>query len=407
VAALPPAPPKSARGLPPRRLVLAVAIGAILTTVGFGGWQWWNTHRASDDHAPWFAGYVDVTTTPQFAFEAPETTEQKDVVLSFIVSSTTNPCEPSWGTHYSLDEASTALDLDRRMARLDWLGGTATVSFGGFLNNELAVVCTDPSELADAYAAVVERYNLATIDLDIEGENLFNTAAGERRAAAIRQVQADRLADGHSLDVWLTLPAATFGMTAEGTTAVAQMLDAGVDLTGVNAMTMNYGASRGPGESMANATMRALTATHSQLRALYSAAYAEGDTALTTAQLWAKIGATPMVGQNDIPGEVFTLADATSLNMFAQDKQLGRVSMWSLNRDRTCKAEHPDLSLASPACSGVEQGNELFSAALGADVINAAPGGEKSEDAPWSIPSPDEAEAVLDSIGASTDTSTK
>lgn len=33
---------------------------------------------------------------------------------------------------------------------------------------------------------------------------------------------------------------------------------------------------------------------------------------------WAKIGATPMIGQNDLSNEIFTLADAKTLNQFAQ-----------------------------------------------------------------------------------------
>mgnify|MGYP000385156732 CR=1 FL=1 len=49
---------------------------------------------------------------------------------------------------------------------------------------------------------------------------------------------------------------------------------------------------------------------------------------------WAKIGATPMIGQNDLSNEIFTLADAKTLNQFAQKSGLGRLSIWSANRDR-------------------------------------------------------------------------
>lgn len=374
VAAVSPAPPrpKSTRRLSVWRVLLALVIVGVLTTGGYGGWQWWNSTQAVAAHTPWFAGYVDVTATPSYTFEAPETLEQKNVVLSFVVASTDDPCTPSWGTYYSLDDAADSLDLDRRIARLEQLGGTATVSFGGFLNNELATVCTDESALADAYAEVVDRYNLTAIDLDVEGENLANTEAGARRASAIRTVQAERLAAGTPLDVWLTLPTATFGMTAEGSTAVAQMLEAGVDLTGVNAMTMNYGASRGADESMGDAAIRALTATHEQLRVLYTAATKGGANVPTSAALWAKVGATPMVGQNDIAGEIFTLADATALSTFAQEKSIGRMSMWSLNRDRTCGPNYADLTRVSDACSGVDQEDTLFSTVLGSHFASAA-----------------------------------
>ena len=41
-----------------------------------------------------------------------------------------------------------------------------------------------------------------------------------------------------------------------------------------------------------------------------------------------------MIGQNDQSGEIFTLADAQSLLTFAQQKQIGLLSFWSMQRDR-------------------------------------------------------------------------
>ena len=61
------------------------------------------------------------------------------------------PCTPSWGAAYSLADAASSLDLDRRVARLQQLGGTVAVSFGGLANQELAVTCTDPAQLKAAY----------------------------------------------------------------------------------------------------------------------------------------------------------------------------------------------------------------------------------------------------------------
>ena len=42
----------------------------------------------------------------------------------------------------------------------------------------------------DAYRAVVDRYDLRVIDLDIEGAALTDQAASERRAKAIAALQA-------------------------------------------------------------------------------------------------------------------------------------------------------------------------------------------------------------------------
>ena len=125
------------------------------------------------------------------------------------------------------------------------------MSFGGAANTELSVACD--TDVYDAYRAVVDRYDLRVIDLDIEGDALADTAANDRRAEAIAQLQEQQ-----KLDVWVTLPVSPDGLTADGERLVASMLDAGVELTGVNAMTMNYGESKPAGSSMADASIDAL-----------------------------------------------------------------------------------------------------------------------------------------------------
>ncbi|GAB3045751.1 glycosyl hydrolase family 18 protein [Parafrigoribacterium mesophilum] len=354
---------------PPRRLSLlrvfiAVAAVCALTAGGTAGFQWWSSSTAAHASEPWFAGYADVTATPTFAFEAPATPAGRDVVLSFIVSSKDDACTPSWGTAFTLDEASVGLDLDRKIARLEQQGGAIAVSFGGQLNDELATGCTDDGRLLAAYSDVIDRYDVATIDLDIEGANLNDRAAGVRRAKAIQKLQSDRRAAGKPLAVWLTLPVAPTGLTEAGQVAVADLLTAGVDLAGVNAMVMNYGAATKPDHGLLKATTEALTSTQRQLGVLYDRA----GTTLSDETLWSKVGATPMIGQNDVPAEVFGLDAATALNAFARDHGLGRVSMWSLNRDITCGPNYVDLTRVSDACSGVNQGERRFASLLAADL---------------------------------------
>ena len=324
--AMPEAPETTVHFAQPRRrlsfvrVVMAVLLTVALVAGGYVGWQWWGSAQAAEAYDPWFAGYVDVTATPTYDFEASPDLAGNDVVLSFIVAATDAPCTPTWGTHYTLDEASDKLDLDRRLARVKQLDGQVVVSFGGLLNTELGTGCTDQAQLVDAYAAVLDRYDVTTIDLDLEGDNLTDTAAGARRAAAIAQLQADRRAAGADLAVWLTLPVATAGLTEDGTDAVTAMLDAQVDLAGVNLMTMDFGSSKDATETMAEASIRGVTAAHRQIGTLYSRA----DIELTNATVWSKIGITPMAGQNDVAGEVFGLDDATALNTFAQE-QIGRA----------------------------------------------------------------------------------
>jgi chitinase len=46
------------------------------------------------------------------------------------------------------------------------------------------------------------------------------------------------------------------------------------------------------------------------------------------------LGATPMIGQNDVSSELFSVADAQKLVSFAREKHLGLVSFWAINRDQ-------------------------------------------------------------------------
>lgn len=350
------------------RVTIVVAVLATAAFVGTSGWRQHQDARAASEADSWFAGYVDATVTPLQAFEQPKTAAARDVVLSFVVADPGEACSPTWGGAYSLSAASDDLDLDRRIARLRQRGGSVAVSFGGAINSELATTCSDPDDLLSAYRDVVKRYDLRTIDLDIEGAALADTEANARRATAIKALQTERKAAGEKLRVWLTLPVAPTGLTDEGKRVVAAMLDAKVDLTGVNVMTMDYGGSREKGQSMIDASTEALESTHKQLGQIYSRA----DQPLGSAALWTRIGATPMIGQNDVAGEIFTIAAARELNAFAKNKGMGRMSMWSINRDRTCGDNYPDVTIVSNSCSGVDQGDYSFAQVLRGDVKDKA-----------------------------------
>ena len=102
--------------------------------------------------------------------------------------------------------------------------------------------------------------------------------------------------------------------------------------------------------SMGDATIAALTATWQQLDGVYRRA----GSPRTDKEIWKLLGATPMIGQNDIPGDVFTLGDAARLMQYARSVDLGRLSFWSTNRDVSCGAVVDD-ERASNTCSGVDQ----------------------------------------------------
>lgn len=343
-----------------RVLFALLIIGGLTYGMTLSVNRWRETESIIVHKASWFAPYVDVTSTPTYAFEQLGSTEASDVILSFIVSSSTDSCQPTWGTHYTLDEAAIALDLDRRIARLQQQGGRIAVSFGGALNTELGLGCKDPDELFNAYQSVVERYGIDTIDLDLENESLRDDEASERRAIVIARLQEHYRGNGKNLAIWLTLPVAPQGLTQEGTELVAQMLSSHVDIAGVNVMTMDYGASRVGGQTMLDASGQALIETHRQLGVLYKQAGIN----LNADSLWRKIGATPMIGQNDVVDEVFTLEDAQAFNVFSRDRGIGRMSMWSANRDIPCGENYVDVKVVSDSCHGTKAPKSNFTEAL-------------------------------------------
>ncbi len=343
---------------------VAIAFG-LMAAVAYGSIFAFKEHEIAKEvkaQVPWFAAYVDVTSTPHYAFEQLGSSANKHVVLAFIVASKKDACTPSWGTYYSLDEAQVTLDLERRIARLQQQEGQVAVSFGGALNDELALGCKDEDKLLQAYESVISRYNLDTIDLDLENVGLSDLDAGKRRATVIARLQEKRRSEGKSLAVWVTLPVAPQGLTQQGTDAVATLLSGGVDLAGVNLMTMDYGGSKEADQSMYDASQKALVQTHRQLGILYK----QAGITLNSASLWRKIGATPMIGQNDVVAEVFSIDDAHAFNAFARARGVGRMSMWSANRDLPCGENYVDTRVVSDSCSGVKSEKFAFSKALGA-----------------------------------------
>jgi chitinase len=327
--------------------------------------------------ASWYAPYVDATLTPTLQFQDPTVNPSRQVALGFVVADPKNACAPSWGGAYGLDDAAETLNLDRRVAQYRNQGGEVLISFGGAANSELATTCTDVAALTAAYGSVLSRYEVTTVDFDIEGLALADTAATKRRAEALAAAQKSARAEGKQLAVWLTLPVATTGLAGDALGIVTTTLASGVDLAGVNVMTMNYGT---PQPDMGKAVRSSLTATHDQLTRVY----AQHGIADSAAEVWNRMGATPMIGQNDTEGERFTTADASRLLEETLEWKLGRVSMWSLNRDAQCGGSYAVVGVHSDTCSGTEQEPLGFSTIFGA-LPGAVPV-EDLSDVPSTVP---------------------
>lgn len=329
---------------------LGVVIVAVASLGAGGAAVYARTSVATPSPLPgWYAPYVDATNTPEVQFQDPGQNPSNAVVLGFIVASATGACTPTWGTYYTLAGAARGIDLDRRVARLRQRGGSVLVSFGGVANDDLAERC-DVAGLTDAYRRVIDRYRVSGIDLDVEGAALADPAGGQRRADALAALQKLR----PNVAIWLTVPVDPRGMPVAAVTAVRQVLQAKVRLTGVNVMTMDYGDPAA--SNLVTSSEQALQASAAQLTRLY----AHAGQRLTPVEVWHRLGMTVMIGQNDTPDEVLGLDDAQQLVRFARERGAGRVSMWSLNRDQQCGAQVGQATV-STVCSGVAQAPLAFS----------------------------------------------
>ncbi len=277
-----------------------------------------------------FAPYVDMTLTPMTNLASiAENEGVKYFSLAFITADSHG--QPSWGGYLSYEVNGGAFDqaIRAQINALRGLGGDVAVSFGGAAGQELAQVITSVPALTSAYQAVINAYQLTRIDFDIEGAAEADHASIDRRSQAIAALQATAAAQGKTLQVSFTLPVLPSGLTSDGLYVLQSALKYGVKITAVNVMAMDYGDSAAPNPAgrMGTYAIDAATSVYGQLQTLYG-------TSLSSAQLWGMIGVTPMIGLNDDTSEVFDQAAAAQLLAFAEQKGLGEIAMWSLNRDQ-------------------------------------------------------------------------
>lgn len=261
--------------------------------------------------------------------------------LAFIIDS--GSCTASWAGTIPLSSNLYLNDIATIRAQ----GGDVIASFGGAAGSELATTCSSASALQAQYQRVITQYGLKRIDFDVEGGALGNSAATSMRNTVIANLQ--RANPG--LQVSFTLPVLPSGLTSQGVSVLQDALARGVNISTVNIMAMDYGASYDNGGQMGISAMYAAWATMNQLEALYPG--------LSHAGIAAKVGVTPMIGQNDNPAEVFTLANASYLVSNAAQNGIGFLSYWSETRDTPCAPGTP----ATPAqgnCSGISMSPFAF-----------------------------------------------
>lgn len=289
-----------------------------------------------------FAPYVDVLLYPPFDLtDAVTITDSKYFTMAFIVSDASG--KASWGGVIPLEDEH----MLQEVYNLRGMGGDVVISFGGANGTELALAIDDIDTLKAEYQAVIDMYQVTWVDFDIEGFAVADKPSIDRRNQAIAGLQADN----PDLTIAFCLPVLPSGLTADGLYVLQNAVSHGVRIDMVNIMAMDYGdwAAPNPDGQMGQYAIDAADSLFGKLQTIYPD---KSDN-----ELWAMVGVTPMIGQNDVISEVFYLSDAQQLLTYAQQRNIGMLSMWSLSRDNGSAGI---CNHASPTYSCLEQESFAF-----------------------------------------------
>ena len=232
-------------------------------------------------------------------------------------------------------------------------GGDVSISFGGWTSDnggtDLGATCSSPNAAAAQIESVVTTFNATRLDFDIEAAAITNATDVDRTTKALAQVRSWAGSNGRSLALSYTIPTAPTGLSGDGTKLLSTGKANGFTPDVVNVMSMDYGTS---GTEMGDASNSALDAAAGQVASAFGK---------SSADAFAMMGNTPMIGQNDSAGEVFSTADAASVVSHASSKGAKMLSFWSEGRDNGGCA---GSTTASSTCSGVSQGDGDFTKAF-------------------------------------------
>lgn len=299
------------------------------------------------------APYLDVTSVPSIAATS-AASGAKYLSLAFLQTDAPGSCTLYWAGQSALSVSSDALGAD--IAKIQRAGGDVIPSFGGYTadttNTEIAESCTDVSKIARAYEQVFTTYHVTRLDFDVEADAINDTAANDRRNAAIVEVERWAARTGHDVSFSYTLPSLPTGLAANGLAVLQSAAAAGARIASVNAMTFDY--YDGVQHDMAADGESAALGLTAQLKATLFPK-------LPTAQLYRHVGIIQMNGIDDYgPTETFTVAQAKTFEKWAATKHLAYLGFWAVNRDHgTCVGQSGGY-----ACSGVAQNDWDFTHAF-------------------------------------------
>jgi hypothetical protein len=357
-----PTVPRAARLL---AIAVAVVLGLAATVafVAIGGVR--SARAATSWPAHVFAPYVDtgLSNTTLTSVAADYGTEF--FTLAFV---------DGGGCQWSLPNQS---GWQSQVAALQGEGGDVSISFGGYTVDtdatDLGAQCSSAAAMAAQVENVVTTFNVNHLDFDIESNEQTDGADLALTAQALDQVRSWANGEGVNLTISYTIPTLPTGLTGEGEGVLTTALANGFTPNIVNIMTMDYGSS---GTEMGAAANQALDSVAGQLESIYG---------ISSGAAYAMLGNTPMIGQNDTPGEILTLSDAATVESHAAAQGIAWLSFWAEGRDN---GGCPGDTSASSTCSGLSQGGGAFTQAFQPFTTGGGGGGTPTPTPTPTTPTP-------------------
>ncbi|MFI7030460.1 carbohydrate-binding protein [Microbispora rosea] len=256
----------------------------------------------------------------------------RQFTMAFMLSG--GGCTPAWDGSRPLSGSADASAISQIKAA----GGNVQISFGGWSGNKLGPNCSSSSAFASAVQQVINAYNPAAVDFDIENSDEFeNEAVQDRILGGLKIVKQNN----PNVKVVVTFGTSTTGPSWWGTRLINQSKALGVNIDNYTIMPFDFGG----GANMYQNTVNAAEGLKNALKAAWG---------WTDAQAYAHMGISGMNGLSD-QQELTSVATWTQIRDWAKSKGLGRLAFWAVNRDRGCAGGGVVSN-----CSGIAQNDWDF-----------------------------------------------
>ena len=299
----------------------AGATDSASTTISVGSSSGGGGSREDDVFTPYLGTWGDILGDTRNA-----STDR--VVLSFVGDgSADGTVNPGWLTSTGDRPLSDHAD---KIQTLQDEGYDVWVAMGGWDGRIVARDASSVSEVKTAYETILDTLGVTHIDIDDENydEAGRDGTYYQMRNEALAQIQSER----SEVKVSYTVAARPSGIVnathCPGKDMITDALNQGVELEYVNIMTMDWTDV----DTTPSRVKSAVEGTVDWLSNVYPNK--------TEAERYEMLGFLPNVAESE-----WTVADSEEVTTFAENKDVGNLSMWALHKD-TSSYGHSDAMYA-------------------------------------------------------------